>query len=71
MLDALLNLPLRETALAIVIAIAAFATVLTVAAPFTEGDALKRRMKLIESERGRLRAGQRAQLADGSASRRR
>jgi tight adherence protein C len=67
MLDALLNLPLRETALAIVIAIAAFATVLTVAAPFTEGDALKRRMKLIESERGRLRAGQRAQLAGGEA----
>ena len=47
---------------------AAFATVLTVAAPFLETDQLKARMKSVGQERDRLRAAQRAQLVTGESA---
>lgn len=60
MLDLLLSLQRPENIISILVGIAAFATILTVAAPFTENDALKARMRLVGAERDRLRA-QRAQ----------
>jgi tight adherence protein C len=63
MLDVLLNLYRPENLIAILFGIAAFATVLTIAAPFAEDDVLKARMKLVGAERDRLRASQRAQLS--------
>ena len=41
--------------------------VLSIAAPFSESDALKKRMKLVESERDRLRASKRAQAGGKEA----
>jgi len=67
MLDVLLNLQRPENLIAILIGIAAFASVLTVAAPFAENDALKARMKLVGAERDRLRASQRAHLSGREA----
>ena len=57
-----------ESIVTILIALAAFGTVVTVASPFFEGDKLKGRMKGVIEERDRLRAAQRSQLA-GSESR--
>jgi tight adherence protein C len=51
-----------ESIFMILVAIAAFATVVTVAAPMFESDKLKGRMKDVVEERDRLRAAQRAQL---------
>ena len=51
-----------ETLITIFVGLAAFATVLTVAAPMFETDKLKTRMKSVGQERDRLRAAQRAQL---------
>lgn len=62
MLQIIFDLLRPETLIAILIALAAFATVLTVAAPFMQNDELKRRMQLVTAERNKLRAGQRAQL---------
>ncbi len=62
MFDILLTLQQPENLIAILIGIAAFATVLTVAAPFVQNDVLKARMKLVGVEADRLRASQRAQL---------
>jgi tight adherence protein C len=67
MLDVLLNLQRPENLIAILIGIAAFATVLTVASPFAENDALKARMKLVGAERDKLRASQRAQISGRDA----
>jgi tight adherence protein C len=61
MLDVLFSLQRPENLIAILIGIAAFATILTIAAPFTENDTFKARMKLVEAEKDRLRASQRAQ----------
>ncbi len=56
-----------EGAIALFAALAAFATVLTIAAPFFENDKLQARTKLVTSERDRLRAQQKAALeANGS-----
>lgn len=66
MLDILLTLQRPESLIAILIGIAAFATVLTIAAPFAENDVLKARMKLVGAERDRLRAS-RAQLSGKEA----
>ena len=52
-----------ETIVTILIALAAFGTVVTVAAPFFDGDKLKSRMKGVVEERERLKAAQRAQLS--------
>jgi tight adherence protein C len=57
-----------ETVITILIALAAFGTVVTVSAPFFEGDKLKERMKGVTDERERLRSIQRAQL-NGSEAR--
>ena len=57
-----------ESIVTILIALAAFGTVVTVASPFFEGDKLKSRMKGVVEERERLKAAQRAQLA-GNESR--
>jgi tight adherence protein C len=62
-LDVLLNLQRPENLIAILIGIAAFATILTVASPFAENDGLKARLKLVGAERDRLRASQRAQIS--------
>ncbi len=49
----------------ILIGVAAFATVLTIAAPYFEGDKLRARMKTVGDERDKLRAAQRAALVSG------
>jgi tight adherence protein C len=51
-----------EILVTMLIAMAAFATVLTLAAPLMQNDELKRRMKLVSAERSTLRASQRTQL---------
>ena len=63
MLDILLSLLRPENLIAILIGVAAFATVLTLTAPFSGDDVLKARMKLVEAETNRLRAGQRSALS--------
>jgi tight adherence protein C len=57
-----------ETIVTILIGLAAFGTVVTVASPFFDGDKLKGRMKGVLEERERLKAAQRLQLS-GSESR--
>ena len=52
-----------ETLITLLVALAAFGTVVTVASPYFQGDQLKVRMKSVMEERERLRALQRAQLA--------
>jgi tight adherence protein C len=56
-----------ETLFTIMIAVAAFATVVTVASPMFESDKMKGRMKGVMDERDRLRAAQRVMLAGGEA----
>ena len=56
------NLLQAETLITIFTGMAAFATILTVAAPFLETDRLKARMKSVGQERDRLRTAQRAHL---------
>ena len=51
-----------ETLITIFTGMAAFATILTVAAPFLETDRLKARMKSVGQERDRMRAAQRTHL---------
>ncbi len=62
MLNFVISLLQIETMVTILIGMAAFATVLTVAAPMMETDQLKTRMKAVSQERDRLRAQQRVQL---------
>lgn len=59
MIDFILNILQLEVLVAILIGIAAFATVLTLAAPQLERDSLKARMAIVASEREKMRAGQR------------
>ncbi|MFO0993555.1 MAG: type II secretion system F family protein [Hyphomicrobiales bacterium] len=54
-----------EQIITILVALSAFATVLTVAAPYMQGDRLRTRMKSVATERDRLKAAQRAALAVG------
>ena len=68
MLNFLVSLLQIETMITILIGMAAFATVLTVASPMMETDQLKTRMKSVGHERDRLRAQQRVQLV-GNESR--
>jgi len=58
-----------ETMITILVGMAAFATVLTVTAPFFDSDKLKARMKSVGQERDRLRAAQRAQLVGNEGGR--
>jgi tight adherence protein C len=53
-----------ETIFMLLIGFAAFATVITITAPMFEGDKLKARIKSVGVEREKLRAQQRAQLAN-------
>ena len=68
MLNFLSSLFQIETMITILVGMAAFATVLTVTAPFLETDRLKARMKSVGQERDRLRAAQRAQLVTGESA---
>jgi len=65
MFELLKSLLQMEVILTILVGMAAFATVLTVAAPMLEGDKLRDRMKSVGQERERLRAAQRASLIGG------
>jgi tight adherence protein C len=56
-----------EQVITILVALSAFATVLTVAAPYLQGDRLRTRMKNVASERDRLRSAQRAALMGGES----
>ncbi len=56
-----------ETLITLLVALAAFGTVVTVAAPFFDGDKLKVRMKSVTEERERLKAQQRVHLAGGDS----
>jgi tight adherence protein C len=51
-----------ERIIILLIAVAVFATILTVAAPLVEGDKLRGRLKLVAGERERLRAQHKANL---------
>ena len=62
MLNFVISLLQVETMVTILIGMAAFATVLTLAAPMMETDQLKARMKSVGHERDKLRAQQRVQL---------
>jgi tight adherence protein C len=57
-----------ETIIMVLISLAVFATVVTVASPFFETDKLKGRMKGVVEERDRLRAAQRALLSGSGES---
>lgn len=64
MLDQILGLLTRETILTILIAMAGFATILTLAAPYFQNDELKARMKLVNDEKEKLKIKQRALAAE-------
>lgn len=68
MLEFFFNLLQAEVFVTIMIGLAAFATVLTLAAPQLERDALKTRMAVVAAEREKMRAEQRLQ-AKGSEAR--
>lgn len=67
MLNFIASLLQIETIITILVGMAAFATVLTLAAPMMETDQLKTRMKSVGQERDKLRAQQRAQLVGNEA----
>lgn len=56
-----------EVMVTLLVGIAAFATVLTVAAPYFENDKLRARMKSVGQERDKLRAAQRVALMGNEA----
>lgn len=65
MFDALASLLKVETIVTLLTGVAAFATVLTITAPYFESDKLRTRMKQVGSEREKLRAAQRNALIAG------
>ncbi len=56
-----------ETLITLLVALAAFGTVVTVAAPFFDSDKLKVRMKSVTEERERLKAQQKLHLSGGDS----
>lgn len=62
LIDALLQ---PDRAIALLVAISVFATVLSIAAPMLQGDRLRGRMKLVSQERDRLRSQHKVNLATG------
>jgi tight adherence protein C len=68
MTDLLFSLWNRQAILSILVAIATFATILTLAMPLLQTDALARRMKNVASERERIRARERERLQDKKVS---
>ncbi len=67
MIEVIFGLFQPEVLFAIFMSLAAFATVLTVAAPYFENDKLGSRIKAVSVERDKLRAQQKAQLAGNSS----
>lgn len=67
MLDAISALMQPEILVTLLFALAAFAAVLSAAAPMMQNDPLRVRMKSVSIERERLRAQQRSKLAQGDA----
>ena len=65
MIDQMWHFIQPEQVITILVALSAFATVLTVAAPYMQGDRLRSRMKTVATERDRLKAAHRASLAVG------
>lgn len=65
MFELMKNLLQVEVMITILTGMAAFATILTVAAPLFDNDKLKARMKQVGQERDKLRASQRATLMAG------
>ena len=65
LIEFLLN---RQTILAALVAIATFATILTLAMSLFDSDKLGRRMKVIASERERIRARERERLNESKIS---
>ena len=63
------NLTNPHTIAAILVAIATFATIMTVALPLISGDQLGKRMKSVASERERIRAREREKLNAGKSLR--
>ncbi|QAY94528.1 type II secretion system protein [Methylovirgula ligni] len=63
--DFLLN---RQAMLAALVAISIFATILTFAMPLLQTDRLGRRMKIVASERERIRARERERLAESKVT---
>ena len=62
LIDALLQ---PDRAIALLVALSVFATVLSIAAPMLQGDKLRGRMKLVAQERDRLRAQHKINLTGG------
>jgi tight adherence protein C len=69
MLNLVSSLLQIETLITVLVGLAAFATILTIAAPYFETDQLAARMKSVGQERDKLRAVQRAQLMAPSETR--
>jgi tight adherence protein C len=67
MMNVISSLLTIETMVTVLIGFAAFGTVLTLVSPFFETDNLKDRMKGVAAERDRLRAQQKALLAQGES----
>lgn len=67
MLQIILSLLQTEVLVTILIGLAAFATVLTLAAPQLERDTLKTRMTVVAAEREKMRAEQREQAKNAEA----
>jgi tight adherence protein C len=67
MFDIIRNLLQVEVLVTVLIGMAAFATILTLAAPIFDNDKLKSRMKSLGQERERLRTAQRVALASGES----
>lgn len=69
MLNLVSSLLQIETLITVLVGLAAFATILTIAAPYFETDQLATRMKSVGQERDKLRAAQRVQLMTSSETR--
>jgi tight adherence protein C len=67
MMNIITSLLKIEVMITILVGLAAFATVLTIAAPYFENDKLGARIKGVSVERDKLRAAQKAQLMGGEA----
>ncbi|MFT3673616.1 type II secretion system F family protein [Aestuariivirga sp.] len=67
MLQLIASLLQVETMITLLVALAAFGTVITIAAPYLEGDKLQGRIKGVTEERERLRAQLKASLSGGEA----
>jgi len=69
MLNVVSSLLQIETLITVLVGLAAFATVLTIAAPYFDTDKLAARMKSVGQERDKLRNAQRIQLMGASEAR--